>query len=173
MHYRYYSTKVQVFQEYLAPRRVPRLIQAPHLAQCFLKLIVHLTSGAYRKSGILPVRRYTKRLVQTSKSDKSNNPNGKQVGESAARGRFAQSVPWISMIAILLRATQDTRKARMRTPSRNKLAKKSKIQNFNSVLLIAISFMREEFESVRSTKKEIGTHKECRVLCYSLDFLSR
>ena len=27
MHYRYYSTKLQVFQEYLALRRVPRLIQ--------------------------------------------------------------------------------------------------------------------------------------------------
>ena len=40
--------------------------------------------------------------------------------------------------------------------------KERKIQNFNSVLLIAISFMREGFESVRSTKKEIGTHKECR-----------
>ena len=42
--------------------------------------------------------------------------------------------------------------------------KESKIQNFNSVLLIAISLMREGFESVRSTKKEIGTHKECLFL---------
>ena len=47
-----------------------------------------ILSGGYRASGNLPVRRYTKRLVQTSKSDKSNDPNGKQVGESAARGRF-------------------------------------------------------------------------------------
>ena len=31
--------------------------------------------------------------------------------------------------------------------------KESKIQNFNLVLLIAISFMREEFEIVRSTQK--------------------
>ena len=50
-------------------------------------------SGGYRASGNLPVRRYTKRLVQTSKSDKSNNPNGKQVGESAARGKSVKSVP--------------------------------------------------------------------------------
>ena len=42
--------------------------------------------------------------------------------------------------------------------------KERKIQNFNSVLLIAISFMREEFESVRSTKKETGTHKECLLI---------
>ena len=59
-------------------------IQAPQL-----EVIVNVTSGAYRESGILPVRRYTKRLVQTSKSDKSNNPNGKQVGESAARGEVS------------------------------------------------------------------------------------
>ena len=52
-----------------------------------------ILSGGYRASGNLPVRRYTKRLVQTSKSDESNNPNGKQVGESAARGRYVKSVP--------------------------------------------------------------------------------
>ena len=77
-------------------------------------------SGAYRESGILPVRRYTKRLVQTSKSDKSNNPNGKQVRESAARGKYAKSVPRISMIFVLLRATQDTADGGMRTQAYGK-----------------------------------------------------
>ena len=53
----------------------------------------------------------------------------------------------------LLRMTQDTTCGGMRTPSRNKFAKRERqIQNVSSVLLIAISFMREEFESVRSTK---------------------
>ena len=52
-----------------------------------------ILSGGYRASGNLPVRRYTKRLVQTSKSDESNDPNGKQVGESAARGKSVKSVP--------------------------------------------------------------------------------
>ena len=42
--------------------------------------------------------------------------------------------------------------------------KESKIQNSNSVLSIAVSFTREGFESVRSTKKEIDTHKECLFL---------
>ena len=87
------------------------------------------------------------------------------MGEFATRGGVPEILLVCARAFVLLRVTQDTRRARMRTPSRNKLAKKErKIQNFNSVLLIAISFMREEFESVRSTKKEIGTHKECLFL---------
>ena len=44
----------------LALWRVPHLIQAIQL-----EAIVNLTSGAYRESGILPARRYTKRFCKT------------------------------------------------------------------------------------------------------------
>ena len=157
MHYRYYSTKLQVFQENLAPRRVFGLILcgARKKRDRHSQGVTIFFSGAYRGSGILPVRRYTKRLVQTSKSDKSNNPNGKQVGESAARGRFVQSVPWTSMIAVLLRATQDTRRARMRTPAHTKPKSiQTSVKIPRKQTGGAFCFMCAEFEIVRSTQKK-------------------
>ena len=110
-------------------------------------------------SGILPAWRYKKRLVQTSKSDKSNNPNSKQVGESAARGEVRTE----RSLNIYDSHTTPRYAGYAQSAYANSIAqqiskKERKIQNVSSVLLIAVSFMREEFESVRSTKKEIGTH---------------
>ena len=52
MHYRYYSTKLQVFQEHLAPRRVPRLVKGGTDGVSQNKAGHHLVS---KSTGISPM----------------------------------------------------------------------------------------------------------------------
>ena len=59
MHYRYYSTKLQVFQEYLAPRRVLVLIQVG-VASLYKKA----GHRWYQKIWEFAIRRSTRRITQ-------------------------------------------------------------------------------------------------------------
>ena len=122
-----------------------------------------ILSGGYRVSGNLPCEEMRVTL------DKRRNAICKHRPERQASGRIccAGEVCKERSLNIYDSHTTPRYAGYAQGAYANSIAqqiskKEREIQNFNSVLLIAISFMREGFESVRSTKKEIGTHKECR-----------
>ena len=114
------------------------------------KQLGYVFLGAYRVSGILPARRYTKRFRKTHELDHSNNLSGKLVRE--LRIRESASVRLLCGECSVL-----VRRVRISTQYAGYA-----LRAYANPSAYALCAMRRVRFLVRATKKEIGTHKECQ-----------